>query len=82
MKTDQIKTILLGMILGFALVLLMAGNDQGDMDEVIANGRYRFYESRHNPEKLYLVDIYNGNLFIWDHEFDHWQEKYSELKRY
>ena len=82
MKTDQFKTFFWGIILGLALVLLMGSNDQEGADEDIANGRYHFYESRHNPEKLYLVDIYSGNLFIWDDEFDHWQEQYSEIKRY
>lgn len=82
MKSDQLKSIILGILLGFALVLLMGSNDQNINNDEFFNGRYRFYESRHNPEKLYLIDVHNGNMFIWDHEFDHWQEQYSELKRY
>lgn len=82
MKINQIKIFSLGTLLGFAFVVLFANNEDNNINHESFNGRYRFYESSHNPEKLYLVDVYSGNLFIWDSEFDNWQEKYSEIKRY
>ena len=81
MITLDLKSVLIGLIIGFCTITLIASENEEYIEENSV-GRYRIFESNNNPENLYLIDIHNGKLFLWDKEFEHWDDLHSELNQY
>ena len=81
MVTLDLKSVFIGLMIGFCTITLIASENE---ENIVENsvGRYRIFESNNNPENLYLIDIYNGKLFLWDKEFEHWDDLHSELNQY
>ena len=81
MITIDLKSLIIGLLIGFCTIILIASENENKIIDD-SYGRYRIFERNNNPENLYLIDIYNGKLFLWDKEFDHWDDLHSELTRF
>ena len=81
MVTLDLKSIFIGLMIGFCTITLIASENEENLFENYV-GRYRIFESSNNSESFYLIDTYNGKLFLWDKKFEHWDDLHSELNQY
>jgi len=81
MVTLDLKSIFIGLMIGFCTIILIASENKENLYENYI-GRYRIFESDNNSESFYLIDTHNGKLYLWDKKFEHWDDLHSEINQY